>query len=89
MCLLGGQNDVASGDLDVIACCGSVGVSRRHALLLIGADAGVSAQGAGSANGTFVNGERLMLLASRLLREGDLLALGRDETAWFKFVAGR
>jgi hypothetical protein len=57
----------------------AAGVSRLHALLKRDGKR-VVIMDLGSANGTFVNGKRLMPQAERLLSHGDVVALGK-----FKF----
>jgi pSer/pThr/pTyr-binding forkhead associated (FHA) protein/predicted Ser/Thr protein kinase len=50
-------------------------LSRRHALVTRGANGELTIQDLGSANGTFVNGERIE--GARRLRPGDSVRLGR------------
>ncbi|WP_073259260.1 FHA domain-containing protein [Cryptosporangium aurantiacum] len=52
-------------------------VSRRHAELMISAGMPVVVD-LGSANGTFVNGERIVPREPRVLRHGDNLQFARD-----------
>jgi pSer/pThr/pTyr-binding forkhead associated (FHA) protein/predicted Ser/Thr protein kinase len=49
-------------------------MSRRHALLSRGTDRGLVIEDVGSANGTFVNGERIT--APRALEAGDVITVG-------------
>ena len=53
-----------------------LGVSRRHAVVLFEDDA-VKIMDLGSANATFINGQKLMAHQARILRDGDELRLGR------------
>src|SRR5262245_57631912 len=50
------------------------GVSRRHARIIITADDEVMIEDLGSANGVFVNGERIG--GAQVLAEGDWLTIG-------------
>jgi pSer/pThr/pTyr-binding forkhead associated (FHA) protein len=50
-------------------------ISRRHARVVRGADGKLTIEDLGSANGTFVNGERIE--APRMLRVGDLIRVGK------------
>src|SRR5690348_12668768 len=52
-------------------------LSRRHALVTRGAGGGLTIQDLGSANGTFVNDERID--GARTLRPGDVVRLGRTQ----------
>ncbi len=52
------------------------GVSRQHAMIVWGAD-GLKVMDLGSANHTFINGQRLIMHQARILRDGDELRLGR------------
>ncbi len=52
------------------------GVSRRHAMIVREAD-GLKVMDLGSANHTFINGQRLIMHQARILRDGDELRLGR------------
>ncbi len=52
------------------------GVSRRHAMIVLEAD-GLKVMDLGSANSTFINGQRLIMHQARILRDGDELRLGR------------
>jgi hypothetical protein len=75
-----GRRDAASGivpDLDLTAY-GALekGVSRIHAALRRGEDV-LSIVDLDSANGTFLNGQRLAANQPRLLRDGDEIRLGR------------
>ena len=51
------------------------GVSRRHALLFLEEDA-IKIKDLGSANSTYLNGQRLIAHQARILRDGDELRLG-------------
>ena len=51
------------------------GVSRRHAAILAEEDA-LKVIDLGSANSTFINGQRLIANQARILRDGDELRLG-------------
>ena len=78
--LVVGRHDVTSGispDLDLTPY-GALerGVSRIHAALRRGEDV-LSVVDLDSANGTFLNGQRLAAHQPRLLRDGDELRLGR------------
>jgi pSer/pThr/pTyr-binding forkhead associated (FHA) protein len=53
-----------------------LGVSRRHAAILIEDDA-VKIMDLGSANATYINGQKLIARQARILRDGDELRLGR------------
>jgi predicted component of type VI protein secretion system len=53
-----------------------LGVSRRHAVVLIEDDA-VKIMDLGSANATYINGQKLIPRQARILRDGDELRLGR------------
>jgi hypothetical protein len=75
-----GRHDTASGitpDLD-LAAYGALekGVSRIHAALRRGEDV-LSIVDLDSANGTFLNGQRLAAHQPRLLRDGDEIRLGK------------
>lgn len=59
------DNDIAINDAEV---------SRRHALLIKGADGQYAIEDLGSTNGTFVNGKRLT--GRTPLREGDMVDFG-------------
>ena len=63
----------------------STAVSRRHAVLAY-ADARWWIEDRGSANGTFVNGERVPFAAPHPLRHGDRITLG-DEQLVFSWPA--
>ena len=52
------------------------GVSRQHAMIVQEAD-GLKVMDLGSANHTFINGQRLITHQARILRDGDELRLGR------------
>lgn len=62
-------------DLDKYAA-KDMGVSRRHAAIFL-QDEGVKVVDLGSANSTFINGQRLVPQQTRILRDGDELRLGR------------
>jgi diguanylate cyclase (GGDEF)-like protein len=51
-------------------------VSRRHALVAINADGGVSITDQGSTNGTFVNGKAVVARRAVRLEDGDRIQLG-------------
>lgn len=75
-----GRQDVASGivpDLDLTPA-GALekGVSRLHAALRRGEDV-LSIVDLDSANGTYLNGQRLAAHQPRLLRDGDEIRLGK------------
>ena len=53
-----------------------LGVSRRHATILIEDDT-LKVIDLGSANATFINGQKLIAHQARILRDGDELRLGR------------
>jgi pSer/pThr/pTyr-binding forkhead associated (FHA) protein len=55
------------------------GVSRRHAMITIGADGRYSIEDLQSQNGTFVNGERVTQAA---LADGDRIAVGDVEVTF-------
>jgi hypothetical protein len=52
------------------------GVSRRHAAIIAEEDA-LKVIDMGSANATFINGQKLIAHQARILRDGDELRLGR------------
>lgn len=52
------------------------GVSRRHAAILVEDDA-IKVMDLGSANATYMNGQKLIAYQSRILRDGDELRLGK------------
>jgi hypothetical protein len=52
------------------------GVSRRHAAIISEEDA-LKVIDLGSANSTFINGQKLMAHQARILRDGDELRLGK------------
>ncbi len=52
------------------------GVSRQHAMIVRETD-GLKVMDLGSANHTFINGQRLIMHQARILRDGDELRLGR------------
>ena len=52
------------------------GVSRQHAMIVQEAD-GLKVMDLGSANHTYINGQRLIMHQARILRDGDELRLGR------------
>jgi len=58
------------------------GVSRRHAVLLLGADRSLSIRDLGSANGTQLNGAELVPGVTTPLKDGDVLAVG----AWTRIT---
>lgn len=62
-------------DLDPYAAT-EMGVSRRHAVIFV-EDDGVKIVDLGSANYTYINGQRLVAHQARILRDGDELRLGR------------
>lgn len=53
-----------------------LGVSRRHAAILI-EDNALKVMDLGSANATYMNGQKLVAHQARILRDGDELRLGR------------
>lgn len=53
-----------------------LGVSRRHAVITVD-DEGLRVMDLGSANHTFINGQRLIAHQERILRDGDELRLGQ------------
>jgi hypothetical protein len=53
-----------------------MGVSRRHAVIEVGED-GLKVMDLGSANSTYINGQRLIAHQERILRDGDELRLGQ------------
>lgn len=53
-----------------------VGVSRRHAMLLRGADGSLRVRDLSSANGTTLNEESLLPGVDRVLKDGDVLGIG-------------
>ena len=74
-----GRYDSGSGvvpDIDLSDCqARERGVSRRHALLLVEEDV-VKVMDLGSANATYLNGQKLIPFQARILRDGDELKLG-------------
>lgn len=78
--LLIGRIDPESGEspaIDLQAYGASeLGVSRRHAAL-IRRDGALSIMDKGTPNGTYLNGQRLIPLQPRILRDGDEIRLGR------------
>lgn len=70
-----GRGDVAAVPL------GDLGISRRHATVLLDERRCWSIKDLGSKNGTRVNGERV--LGSRELEDGDRIALGADTVLAF------
>lgn len=58
------------------------GISRRHARILQGADGEVTVEDLGSANGTFVNGERV---ETQKLVDGDKVRLGNTTVLKFTY----
>jgi len=58
------------------------GVSRRHATIVVRPDGAVELEDLASRNGTFVNGERV---ETRLLTEGDLIAIGPGTVLKFSY----
>jgi pSer/pThr/pTyr-binding forkhead associated (FHA) protein len=64
-------------DIDLDECgAQEFGVSRRHALLLV-EDEAVKVMDLGSANSTYMNGQKLIAHQARILRDGDELRLGK------------
>ncbi|MBD3306774.1 FHA domain-containing protein [candidate division KSB3 bacterium] len=53
-----------------------LGVSRRHAAILV-EDEALKVMDLGSANATYLNGQRLIARQARILRDGDEIRLGR------------
>lgn len=53
-----------------------LGVSRRHAAILV-EDNALKIMDLGSANATYMNGQKLIAHQARILRDGDELRLGR------------
>jgi len=53
-----------------------LGVSRRHAAILV-EDNALKVMDLGSANSTYMNGQKLIAHQARILRDGDELRLGR------------
>ncbi|NDJ76306.1 MAG: FHA domain-containing protein [Chloroflexi bacterium] len=51
------------------------GVSRQHAVIMVAEDA-LKVMDLGSANATYMNGQKLMAHQARILRDGDELRLG-------------
>lgn len=64
--------DVALDDFDAQ----NLGVSRRHAAILV-EDNALKVMDLGSANATYMNGQKLIAHQARILRDGDELRLGR------------
>lgn len=54
----------------------NLGVSRRHAAILV-EDSALKVMDLGSANATYMNGQKLIAHQARILRDGDELRLGR------------
>jgi predicted component of type VI protein secretion system len=52
------------------------GVSRRHAVILLD-DETLKIMDLGSANATYLNGQKLIARQARILRDGDELRLGK------------
>lgn len=64
-------------DVDLDAFDGKqMGVSRRHAVIEV-EDDGLKVMDLGSANHTYINGQRLIAHQERILRDGDELRLGQ------------
>jgi hypothetical protein len=74
-----GRYDTTTGDIpDVdLADYGAEenGVSRRHAAIIVEDDA-LKVLDLGSANATYINGQKLIVHQARILRDGDELRLG-------------
>jgi hypothetical protein len=75
-----GRYDTATGETPDVDLNGygaeEEGVSRRHAAIVAEEDA-LKVIDLGSANSTFINGQRLIAHQARSLRDGDELRLGR------------
>lgn len=75
-----GRTDVNTGETPDIALddyrAAELGVSRRHAALLLEEDA-LKVVDLGSINATFINGQKLLPNQPRILRDGDELRLGK------------
>ena len=78
--LILGRHDIDTGDspeIDLEAYGAQEhGVSRRHAAILVEDDA-LKVMDLGSANATYMNGQKLIAHQARILRDGDELRLGR------------
>lgn len=75
-----GRADVVTGRMPAIALddyqAAELGVSRRHAALVLEDDA-LKIVDLGSSNATFLNGQKLIPGQLRILRDGDELRLGK------------
>jgi hypothetical protein len=78
--LILGRRDADTGDAPEIDLADygaqELGVSRRHAAILVEDDA-LKVMDLGSANSTFMNGQKLIAHQARILRDGDELRLAR------------
>ncbi len=79
-CLHIGRTDLTTGEAPEIALdqygATALGVSRRHAALLLQDDA-LKVVDLGSVNATFINGQKLLPHQPCILRDGDELRLGK------------
>jgi hypothetical protein len=75
-----GRTDVESGQTPDVDFSGygaqEQGVSRRHAVIMVEDDT-IKVMDLGSANATYMNGQRLIANQPRILRDGDELRLGK------------
>ncbi|MDQ4132652.1 MAG: FHA domain-containing protein [Actinomycetota bacterium] len=82
--LIGAQVTLGRASDNTVTFADDDAVSRRHAVLLR-APAGWTLRDTGSANGTYVNGERLRV--DRVLRSGDRVTLGNTQFVFQKDAA--
>ncbi|GIV80883.1 MAG: forkhead-associated protein [Anaerolineae bacterium] len=79
-CLHLGRTDMVTGETPEVALdeygAAELGVSRRHAALLLQEDA-LKVVDLGSVNATFINGQKLLPNQPCILRDGDELRLGK------------
>lgn len=81
---LGRPNDEIPPDLDLSGLPNADVVSRIHADMRLEAD-GYYLEDMGSANGTYVNGQRLLQGNRHLLTPGDRFSLGKEDKVTFIF----
>ncbi|MBN2303205.1 MAG: FHA domain-containing protein [Anaerolineae bacterium] len=78
--LILGRYDTDTGDVPEVDLTDygaqDLGVSRRHTAILV-EDEALKVMDLGSANATYLNGQKLIARQARILRDGDELRLGR------------